>query len=126
MSITLSYGYKKPQTGDKGSTWFPDLEADIQQLNDHVHNGINSAKIPTTNIDPVKQSLLSANWLLESPGKWYQELDLVDVDYANVVIIVKNSLGEQLFLDVKPGSSAKKYKVYTNDNNLTATAHVLV
>jgi hypothetical protein len=126
MALPLSKGYILPQTGDKGDVFFPALEFDIQRLNDHNHNGVNSEKIPTTNIDPVKQSLPSAGWLLESPGKWYQELDLVNVDYANVVIIVKNSLGEQLFLDVKPGTSSKKYKVYTNDNTLTATAHVLV
>jgi hypothetical protein len=127
MSITLSYGYKKPENGDKGDVFFPDLEFDIQRLNDHTHNGVNSANIPTTSISSVKQPLPSANWLLESAGKWYQELTLPnDANYSDVFIMVKNSAGDQMFLDIKAGTSSKKYKVYSNDNNLTATAYVLV
>jgi hypothetical protein len=128
MSITLSYGYKKPQTGDKGSSWFPDLEHDIQQLNDHTHNGVTSAKIPTTNISPVKY-VLSGSWTEDLPNqRWYKELDLIDVNYSDVVIIVKNSVGDQLLLDVKPVTGQeKKCRIYTNDQNLTdAVAHILV
>jgi len=128
MSITLSYGYKKPQTGDKGSSWFPDLEHDIQQLNDHTHNGVTSAKIPTTNIGVVKQTL-AGPWVEDVPStRWYQELTLPnDANYADVVIVVKSAAGDQLLLDVKAGSTAKKYKVYTNDQGLTnAVAHILV
>lgn len=48
MATTLSYGYVKPVTTDLGSVFFPAIEADIQQLNDHVHDGTTSAKIGTT------------------------------------------------------------------------------
>lgn len=129
MSITLSYGYKKPTTGDKGSTFFPDLEADIQQLNDHAHNGSNSARIPSTNISSVKVSLDSVpSWTLETDGKWVKEIDIPNnADYADVFIMVKNAAGEQMFLDIKPVSgNTKKFKVYSNDNGLSATAHILV
>lgn len=133
MSITLSYGYKKPQTGDKGSTWFPDLEADIQQLNDHAHNGSNSARIPSTNILSVKVSLDDPvlgqpTWTTESPGKFYKEITIPNnADYADVFVMVKNDVGEQMFLDIKPVSgNTKKFKVYSNDSGLSATAHILV
>lgn len=129
MAITLSYGYKKPQTGDKGSTFFPDLEADIQQLNDHAHNGSNSARIPSTNISAVTVAIASgAAWVLESSGKYYQEVLIPnDANYDDVFVMVKNAAGEQMFLDVKPVSgNAKKFKVYSNDNTLSATAHILV
>lgn len=129
MAITLSYGYKKPQTGDKGSTFFPDLEADIQQLNDHAHNGSNSARIPSTNISAVTVAIASgATWVLEGSGKYYQEVLIPnDANYADVFVMVKNAAGEQMFLDVKPVSgNAKKFKVYSNDNTLSATAHILV
>lgn len=133
MSITLSYGYKKPQTGDKGSTWFPDLEADIQQLNDHAHNGSNSARIPSTNILSVKVSLDDPvlgqpTWTTESDGKFYKEIIIPnDANYADVFVMIKNAAGEQMFLDIKPVSgNTKKFKVYSNDSGLSATAHILV
>lgn len=133
MSIELSYGYKKPQTGDKGSTFFPELEANIQQLNDHAHNGSNSAQIPSTNILCVKVSLSDPvlgqpAWTFESPGKFYKEIEIPNnADYANVFIMVKNDAEEQMFLDIKPVSgNTKKFKVYSNDSGLSATAHILV
>jgi hypothetical protein len=46
--ITLSYGFKKPELKDLGPVVFPALEDNWQQVNDHDHDGLNSAKI---NID---------------------------------------------------------------------------
>lgn len=40
--ITLSYGFEKPVNGDTGDVFFPALERDIQRLNDHTHDGVNS------------------------------------------------------------------------------------
>lgn len=41
----LSYGYKKPQDGDTGDVFFPAIEDNIQRVNDHTHDGVNSAFI---------------------------------------------------------------------------------
>lgn len=62
MSQTLSNGYKKPQTGDRGNSFFKDLEDNIQRTNDHTHNGIDSEKIPSQNILKQTQTISSANW----------------------------------------------------------------
>lgn len=62
MSQTLSNGYKKPQTGDRGNTFFKDLEDNIQRTNDHTHNGTDSEKIPSQNILKQTQSISSTNW----------------------------------------------------------------
>jgi hypothetical protein len=43
--LTLSYGFKKPQVPDQGGVVFPALEANWQQVNDHNHDGVNSALI---------------------------------------------------------------------------------
>jgi hypothetical protein len=128
MATTLSKGYILPNTGDKGSTWFPALEHNITQLNDHKHDGTTSFKIPTTNVEAVKQTL-AGPWVVDvADTRWYQELTLPnDANYSDVVIVVKSAAGDQLLLDVKAGSTAKKYKVYTNDQGLTnAVAHILV
>ena len=47
MATTLSFGYVKPQTGDKGATNFNALEGNIDQLNAHKHDGSNSARVDT-------------------------------------------------------------------------------
>ena len=128
MATILSKGYILPNTGDKGSTWFPALEHNITQLNNHIHDGITSEKVKTTNIEPVKY-VLSGSWTEDLPNRrWYKELDLVDVNYADVVIVVKSAAGDQLLLDVTSVSgNAKKCRIYTNDQGLTnAVAHILV
>ena len=41
--------------------------------------------------------------------------------------MIKNADGEQMFLDVKKvDGNTKKFKVYSNDSELSATAHILV
>jgi len=131
MATTLTTGLKLilPNTGDKGSIWFPALEHNITQTNDHVHDGSVGAQIPSTNILPVKQTISASNWVVEVANQtWSQEVTLpANVSYSDVFIMVKNDVGEQLFLDIKPVTGQdNKYKVYTNDNGLNATAHLLV
>lgn len=62
MSSTLSYGYTKPATGDRGTTLFTFLETDIQQINDHAHNGVDSAFIPPSSIQHFTCTIAAAAW----------------------------------------------------------------
>lgn len=66
--LTLSYGFKLPQTGDKGSVWFPALEDDITQLNAHDHNGVNSAPIPGGSITPSITNIATVDWVVFGSG----------------------------------------------------------
>lgn len=128
MATTISYGFILPDTGDKGSVWFPALETNITKLAAHTHDGSNSAKILTTSITAVTQAIASgAAWVSPVNGVYEQELTLPpNVNYADVFIMIKDASGNQLFLDVKPGSTGAKYKVYSNDTTLSATAYILV
>lgn len=127
MATIIDYGFILPNTGDKGSVWFPALEHNITQLSTHTHDGTNSAKITSTNIVCVTQAVAAADWVADGGGTFVQEKTLPnDANYADVYIMLKKSNGEQLFLDVKLGTSAKKYKVYSNDSSLDATAYILV
>ena len=56
MSVTLSNGYRKPENGDLGTSWFPDLAFNIERVNGHSHNGVDSNKLTATSF-----SLLTAN-----------------------------------------------------------------
>lgn len=128
MATTFTTGMKLilPDTGDKGSVWFPALETNITKINSHSHDGVNAAQIVSTDVLAVKQAI-SASWSDPVNGVYSQELTLPnDANYADVFIMIKSGSGNQLYLDVKPGSTGKKYKVYSNDNTLTATAYILV
>lgn len=47
---TLTYGLKRPATGDLGSVWFPAIEGNITQLDAHSHNGVDSPQLTNTGI----------------------------------------------------------------------------
>ena len=55
--ITLSNGYKLPEDGDLGDVWFDALEDNIQRLNDHSHNGVDSEKLDTSSIEALSSTL---------------------------------------------------------------------
>lgn len=124
MSITLSYGYKKPTTGDKGSTWFQDLEADIQQLNDHDHDGVDSAPISSINITSTQQALSAASWVSVSGGTFRQLVTIPGgKTYDNSFILFRNTADKsQMFLGVEKASNTTYY-VYINDNTIDVTAY---
>lgn len=69
---TLSYGYQKPESGDVGSLFFPALEDDIQQVNDHDHDGVNSALIPSHSIVSGTVTALAVDWVATTFGMYRQ------------------------------------------------------
>ncbi len=125
--LTLSYGYKKPETGDKGNVFFPALEDNITLLNGHTHNGTDSALIPVTSLTKSTQSILAAAWVVTSGGRYRQEVTLPSgfTFAATVMRFVINgggADGEIIFPSLLKGSAANKYYVYVNDNTLALTA----
>ena len=114
---TLSFGFKKPQTPDKGSVFFPALEADIQQVNDHNHNGTNSAKLPASSLTPTQGSINSAGWVSLGGGNYRQLVTMpatltID-DYLPHFRL--SATGHPVLLSVEK-VTATTYWVYINDN----------
>jgi hypothetical protein len=124
MSTTLTYGFKLPQDGDRGSTWFPDLAFDIQRLNDHSHDGQNSAPINSLSIASSTQNILAASWVATSDGIYRQLITVPNGKlYDNSVIIFRNTATKsQMFLGVEK-VSATTYYAYINDNTVNVTAY---
>ncbi len=124
MSTTLTYGFKLPQDGDRGSTWFPDLAFDIQRLNDHSHDGQNSAPINSLSIASSTQNILAASWVATSDGIYRQLITVPNGKlYDNSVIIFRNTATKsQMFLGVEK-VSATTYYTYINDNTVNVTAY---
>lgn len=116
MSVTLSYGFRKPQDGDKGSTFWDDLENDIQQTNDHSHNGTNSAKLIASATESIVNDVFAANWAVN--GYTYRQTLTVPsgVSFDKMNVIFRGATnGRQAFLQTEK-LSATQYYVYCNDN----------
>lgn len=120
--LTLSYGFKKPQTNDRGPVVFPALEANWQQVNDHTHNGTNSAPINSADLEKTTQTLLAANWSLLSGGHYTQTATLPGgLQFDAVTIHFRNSAGDEVYPSVAK-VSATQYSVGFDDNTETLTA----
>lgn len=68
--IILSNGYKLPETGDFGSIWFPAIEDNIQRLNDHNHDGTNSAKLPSSSIQNTTIAVIPGDFVDQGDTTW--------------------------------------------------------
>lgn len=66
--IILSNGYKKPQTGDFGTVFFPALEDNIDLMNSHTHNGVNGERITGANLAASTQIITSPSFVDQGNG----------------------------------------------------------
>lgn len=117
---TLSFGFLKPESGDKGATLFTALEADIQQLNDHTHNGADSAALTATAIVGITQTISLASWVgYGGPTGFYrQQVTLpAGFDFDKVFISFRLTSGHYIFPRVEKVSTTQYY-VYTTDNTI--------
>lgn len=123
--LTLSYGIKKPQTGDYGTTFWPAMEANFQQQNDHTHNGVDSAILSSTSINPTSASILAASWVLVSAGTYRQLVTTppsITFDSYGMAFRITN--GSDIGYEIHPTIlkvSATTYYVYVNDNTINLT-----
>jgi len=121
---TLSYGYEKPENGDKGSVFFPALANNIQKTNDHTHNGSNSARlVGPTSATVATQTINSASWVDQGNGTYRQIVTMTSPYlYSEVNIQIKHATHGIVYADIKPHADTNKYYIYVNDNTLTLTA----
>lgn len=121
--VTLSYGYKLPESGNNGSIFFPALEDNITRLNGHSHNGTDSAKLATTSLQVYTQAISSASWVATTGGTYRQNVTMAGgLQYDNVSVSFRDAAtGNYLQLSVEK-IDASHYYVYINDNTLNLTA----
>lgn len=127
---TLSFGYQKPENGDNGGDFFPALADNIQQCNDHTHNGSNSPQLTSTAIVPVSQTILAAGWSATSGGTYRQLVTCpAGITYDAYGLFFKLSssgtAGHAIYPSVERVSSTTFY-VYTNDSTIDVLIHYLV
>ncbi|HZX13702.1 MAG TPA: hypothetical protein VFF49_04805 [Thermodesulfobacteriota bacterium] len=68
--VVLSKGYKKPETGDFGDSWFDSLEDNISLSNSHDHDGVDGEKITAINLNPSTLSVSSGSFADQGDGYW--------------------------------------------------------
>lgn len=130
--LILSYGYKQPEDGDRGSSFFPALNFDIQRLNDHNHDGTNSTKLDGTSIIALSDTISSADWVavVGQPGTYSQVVNMpagtLSADYLPKFLVV-GGVHDGKFLDLTVNiTAAAQYEVFVNDNTLDLKAFYLV
>lgn len=118
--LTLSYGFFKPETGDKGSVFFPKLELNWQRVNDHNHDGSNSALVSSAALSRVTQAILAAAWA-GTPGDYAQIVAYpAGVVKTTPVQIVDTVSNEIVYPKIVRGNTSMT--IYSNDNTLAVTA----
>lgn len=127
MADTLSYGFERPETGDKGSVFWPMLEDNITRTNDHTHNGTNSSLISAAASVAVAQSVVAAGWGSLSGGLYRQTVTLpasltgAGGTYDKYSIEIRNAAnGRRLHLQTEKVTSTTFY-VWCNDNSIDLT-----
>lgn len=120
--ITLSNGYLQPETGDRGNTFFPALESNIQRLNDHTHNGTDSEMLDPESIAGLTDSvsLIPANWTLHTNGIYRAPVVMPGNKLFDTTTIRCVVNGRFAYLDIEKITSNTFY-AYINDPSLTVT-----
>lgn len=119
---TLSYGFKLPENGDKGTTLFDALAENIERLNAHSHDGTNSAPITSLSVQGVTITILAANWTQFGPVGHYRQLVSLPLgfDFDKVHLSVRTQAGEYCYPQIEKFDVTQFY-IYTTDPTLTLT-----
>jgi len=124
MSTTTTMGYKKPQTGDRGSSYFPDLEHNIDLSDSHKHDGTDGVKINPKDLDHQISTIASASWAAVSgqAGTYSQTITMptgYTMDTALIYVWINGGSddGARIYPSIVKASS-NTYTIYVNDNSL--------
>lgn len=120
MAQTLSNGYIKPETGDRGNVFFPALESNIQQVNDHNHNGSNSEKLSSEALEALTQTINPVDWVLQASGLYRALVTMTGSLQFDTTGISLRANSKPLYGDVER-VTANSFYVYVNDNTLTVS-----
>lgn len=121
--IVLSYGFQQPENGDPGSVWFPALNVDIQKLNDHTHDGVNSALLQLSSFTGGTVDILATDWTLDVAGRYKQTVTVptgYNMDDFNPLFRLTAS-GDLVYPSVEKVTGTT-FDVFTIDNTLDYTA----
>lgn len=110
----LSFGYQLPEDGDFGSVWFDALESNIQRLNGHSHDGLDSPLLSSQNIAAFSQTVLEASFLASGDKYRVQLSTPSSRDFDSFAIVCKDPTSkDQMYLEIEK-IDATNFYVYIN------------
>lgn len=115
--ITTAYGYQVPVSGDpsKGTTgWMPGYEFNVNRLNGHTHNGIDSALLTITNFTPYNVVAAAAGWV--ATGSSYAQTVTVPAGVTEI-----NNYNAEFYISATSGSAPVGARVYPVWSRVTGT-----
>jgi len=117
---TLSFGFKKPQTGDKGSIVFGAMEDNIDQINSHDHDGSDTDRVDTFNLSRYQVAVPSSGW--SASGSYFKQTVTLPTGFsvANGSEYTKANI--RFFFN---GGTYDKQECFPKTNYLTATTFEL-
>ena len=119
--LTLSYGYKKPEDQDRGAVVFPALEDNIDRLNDHKHDGVDSAPLSAASVVASTSTLASGGWVFVADSIYKQVVTTpVGLTFDNTIKEYLLDTGYTFHPTVRRLSSTQ-FEVYINDNSVAVT-----
>jgi hypothetical protein len=121
VSTTLSKGYRLPDTGDRGSSFYPDLENNIELSNSHTHNGTDGERINVKDLTVTSQTLASGSWSADLGGSTYRQLVTLPagMTFNDMIPKFQVSGGGDDGIVIHPTVvkvSSTTYYAYVNDN----------
>lgn len=119
---TLSYGWKQPEDGDKGSVFWDALSDNVELTNDHNHNGTNSSRISASGLEAQAQTISSGSWVATSGGT-YRQLVTVPSGYDAQNSMMQFRIDDDIIYPTVEPQSSTTYYIYINDNSLDITAY---
>ena len=112
--VVLSNGYKLPEDGDFGDVWFPAIEDNIQRLNDHDHDGLNSNKLESKNIAATNVTVASGSFSAFGNGFRATVNMPTGLSFDDCIIVAKDpTTKDQIYLGVEK-ITISQYYLYTN------------
>lgn len=111
----LSNGYKKPETGDLGSTWFPALEDNVDLSNSHAHDGTDGTKINAVNLLKQTLTVLAASFADQGNGYWRATVTVPNaLSIDNFCVTLKDPTTKEVIHAKTEKLSSTQFYIYTN------------
>lgn len=114
-----TYGYKVPDTDDED--FWASIVFDIERLDDHNHDGLNSSKLNPGATTPYEVTTAVIDWIggsapyyidIDFPAPW--NMSWASGDPCPVQVVVRDGSGTQVFLDTTRQASGDGVRIYSS------------
>lgn len=114
---TTSRGYKVPASGERGSTFFPALEFNIDRMSAHSHNGSDSEFLTSKAVTKIPATISKDNWVHQGNGIYKQDVDL-PAGLTLQDVSPQFRVGNEIISPKLQQVTASRFSIFSNDPNI--------